>query len=122
MKSSGSIAMARGTSGQSAASVRFQGVQDRYDDDETSSVMQSFQHRSVKKRLHVLTRTATSAKISLSPSACPTFIYRRYRTLTPPSAPPDESDRHLNQVGSRDPQKELEVMEATLTRSVTLNR
>lgn len=46
MKSNGSNALGRATSGASGASVRFQGFSEEYDsDDDTRSELQGFQHR-----------------------------------------------------------------------------
>lgn len=48
MKSQNSNRLGRATSGQSGASVRFQGFEEEYDDDEdTRSELQGFQHRCV---------------------------------------------------------------------------
>lgn len=47
MKSSGSNPLGRATSGQSGASVRFQGFSEDDDDDDTRSELQGFQHRCV---------------------------------------------------------------------------
>eukprot|EP00752_Nemacystus_decipiens_P014993 g13350.t1 len=75
MKSNNSNALGRATSGQSGASVRFQGFSEDYDsDDDTRSELQGFEHR------------------------------------------------YLRQAGARDPHAELEVMEATLKRSITAKK